>query len=216
MKKRTNIIILAGLVCVYFGSQWIPLGPLFFWPVELLVAFLHEFGHASMALLTGGRVEALEVNPDGSGVTTTLGGSMLMITAGGYIGSCVFSNLLVRASLTSGARVWCFVLALIQIFSAFMWYSSETTTMILIVYSIGFIMLGTLPVVSRIVLQFIGVACVIHILQDFRVGPSSDLQQFRAEIGVFPVELWMWAWLAVAVLITITNVKLIIQHGSET
>jgi hypothetical protein len=168
-----------------------------------------------MALLTGGQVESLEVNPDGSGVTMVLGGSMLMITAGGYIGSCVFSNLLVRASLSKSPRIWCFVLALLQIFAAFKWYSSETTMMILIVYSIGFILLGFIPVVSSIVLQFIGVSCVIHILQDFRVGPSSDLQQFQAEVGILPASLWMWVWLAIAILITIANVKLILEYDSK-
>lgn len=173
------------MVAAYFAASFTPVGALIFYPVEILVAFLHEFGHASATLLTGGKVLALQVNPDGSGVTTSSGGNNAAITMGGYIGSCFFSNLMVRASLSQASRFVCSLLALAAVFSGVFWFSNLTNLLILVLYAFVFILISR--VASSLLLQFIGIACLIHVLQDFRVGPSGDLQQFESAVGISPI-----------------------------
>jgi len=211
MTKRTNLLILAIITGTYFLLSHSPLGLIIFGPIEVLVAFLHEFGHATMAVVTGGHVHALQVNPNGSGVTTTSGGSQSLITIGGYVGSAIFSNLLVQFSLSKNSNIVCYVLAGMLCFAGFFWFSNITNLGILIFYAILFIGLAKIPEISRFILQFIGVACVIHILEDFQVGPSSDLEAFQNIVGIFPYVIWMYLWLGIAIIVTLINIKLILK-----
>jgi len=209
MSKKANIGIIAGIAIAYFFTSDTYIGSIIFGPIEILVAFLHEFGHAFMALATGGKVHALQVNPDGSGVTTTSGGKVALITMGGYIGSCVFSNLLVRISMSNYSRFGCTALAGVACFCAFFWFSTLTNLILLCVYAAAFLIIGRIPIVNSIFLQFIGVACTIHVLKDFNIGPSSDLEAFTSYVPILPYTGWMYLWLAIAIVITFLNIKLI-------
>ena len=86
------MLLVYGILKFMGGS----LGALLLYPVTMLVTFLHEFGHALGAILTGGTVEGLQVNPDGSGYTTTRGGSPGIVLMGGYLGSAILGNILFR------------------------------------------------------------------------------------------------------------------------
>jgi len=211
MSKGTNLLILAIITGVYFLVSQSPIGRIIFGPIEILVAFLHEFGHATFSVITGGNVHTLQVNPDGSGVTYTSGGSQGLIDMGGYIGSAIFSNLLVRFSLSKHSNVVCYVLAGMLGFAALIWFSNFVNFGILIFYAILFIGLARVPQVARFILQFIGVACIIHILEDFQVGPSSDLAAFQNHIGILPYAAWMYLWLFIAIGVTLLNIKLILK-----
>lgn len=57
------------------------------YPFELVSTVFHEFGHALMTLLTGGRVASIEINPNESGVTRFVGGMKCLILPAGYCGS---------------------------------------------------------------------------------------------------------------------------------
>lgn len=211
MNRNLNLGILAIICVVYFFIHNTRLGVMIFGPIEILVAFLHEFGHAIMAIISGGNVHALQVNVDGSGVTTTSGGSRALITMGGYIGSCIFSNILVRTSISGYSKYICYLLAAVAIFSSIYWFSTLTNLLILIVYAMFFIFIGKLPI-NSLLLQFIGVACVLRVLQDFNIGPSSDLAAFQSYVGILPYEGWMYLWLVISVIITIFNIKFIIKN----
>ena len=215
MNKKTNLLVLAIMAIVYFGARYSGFGSIIFRPIEILVAFLHEFGHATMGILTGGHVHALQVNPDGSGVTTTSGGNSALITMGGYIGSCVFSNLLVRTSLSNKVQWVCNILAIMLLFSAFWWFSSIISTAILIFYAIIFVVIGRISVASVLIIQFIGIACVARVIEDFNVGPSSDLAAFQANVGILPYTAWMYLWLAIAIIVTIFNIRQIIKWNTK-
>ena len=65
---RIMVILIIYLVLRYFGGN---VGQMILYPINLLVTYLHEFGHALGAILTGGSVEALQINEDGSGFTRT-------------------------------------------------------------------------------------------------------------------------------------------------
>ena len=212
MNKKTNIFILIGLVILYFVLSPTSIGKIIFGPIEILVAFLHEFGHASMTVLTGGMVSALQVNTDGSGVTTTSGGNDAIITMGGYIGSCVFSNILVKSSLSKHSNIACYILACIILFCATCWFSTLTNMLLLLACAVSFIIIGNIPLISPILLQFIGIACIIHILQDFQVGPSSDLKSFQENVGILSYNGWMYLWLAICILLTLWNIKQIFRN----
>jgi len=56
----------------YYGGD---IGRKILYPITLLVTFLHEFGHGIGAVITGGWVEEIQINKDGSGWTRSAGGS---------------------------------------------------------------------------------------------------------------------------------------------
>jgi len=50
-----NIVILVILIVIYLLLKYIiPYGNYIIYPINLLVTFLHEFGHSFGALITGG------------------------------------------------------------------------------------------------------------------------------------------------------------------
>lgn len=72
-------------------------------PLKILVVFFHELSHGLAALLTGGEIESISVNPDQGGVTLTRGGSRFAILSAGYVGSLISGVVLLLAALKSRA-----------------------------------------------------------------------------------------------------------------
>ncbi len=211
--KNSPIWSILLLLAIYiflrnFGGE---VGALILYPVNLLVTFLHEFGHAAGAILTGGKVASLQVNPDGSGVTGTIGGMRSVILMGGYVGSAIFGHILFyigpRQAKYSGIALT--VLAAAMGISGFFWFNTLFTTGFLWAFALGLIIVARYTNWDRWILMFLGMASIIYIIQDFRVGPSSDLQAY-AELFVFiPMSVWMYVWLALVLLLSFYNLRMI-------
>lgn len=175
-------------------------------PVELLCTFLHEFGHAFFSVISGGSVHSLCVNMDGSGVTATSGGSQGLITMGGYVGSAVFGNIMLRMSKDSTASMTLKVLAAIMIFSSVFWFANIISTGFDTTFALVLLAISIwAKKLCSFVVSFLGVACVVYIIQDFNVGPTSDLQAYEHEVGLFPAGVWMYIWLLIVIVITGIN-----------
>src|SRR5262245_39011754 len=92
---RQRALTTALLAFVIVFILWnVPQLDFILYPVRLFVTFIHESGHALAALLSGGRVAGLTGFPDGSGVTTTFGGSRWLILPAGYLGAALFGAVL--------------------------------------------------------------------------------------------------------------------------
>ncbi|RFU35545.1 hypothetical protein B7463_g766, partial [Scytalidium lignicola] len=63
-------------------------------PYMLVIAF-HEFGHAIMAVLTGGHVKSISLDPHEGGVTHMQGGVQAVTLPAGYLGSSLIGGLLI-------------------------------------------------------------------------------------------------------------------------
>lgn len=203
---RLLMLLLAYVLLKFFGGSF---GRLILYPVTLLVTFLHEFGHALAALLTGGQVVGLQVNWDGSGYTTTRGGSPALILIGGYLGSVLLGNTLLRIAVwnlraTQNALM---TLAGVMLFAGIAWYESITSSLILAAFAAIIIFIALRTSWDRDVLLFFGIATVLYVLEDFRQGPGSDLAMFESRVGLFPAHIWMYLWLFLAVAITVYNLR---------
>lgn len=211
--KDSMLIRIVAVLAVYFGLKYLggSVGQMILYPVTLLVTFLHEFGHALGAILTGGSVEALEVSKDGSGFTMTRGGSRGIILMGGYIGSAILGNLLIYIGTRHDrwSSITLKALAIAMIVSGIIWFNSFWSSGFLIAFSIGLFFIANNTSFDREVLLFLGFACILYIIQDFNVGPRSDLKAY-AELFVFiPATIWMYIWLGIVILLCFFNIKLI-------
>lgn len=212
-----RLILIALSIGIYLLLLMAPGFSLLAKPIELLATFLHEFGHAFFALISGGSVHSLCVNMDGSGVTTTSGGSLGLITMGGYVGSAVFGNIMIRLSKDSTASLALKSLGTIMLVSSFFWFDNITTSGLLTSFSISLLAISHWgsKEISSFMLSFLGVACVLYIIQDFNVGPTSDLQAYESEVGIFPASVWMYIWLVLVIVITAFNLKTLIKIKNE-
>lgn len=207
---RVILITTAYFGLTYFGGQ---IGWKLLYPIRIFVTFLHEFGHAIGAIITGGSVEHVRINANGSGVTTSLNGNFAVILMGGYIGSALFGNILfyIGAKQTKLVKPVMALLILALLITAFVWFNSVFTTFILVVFAAALFWVGFKTTFGRDILMLLGLASVIYIIQDTAAGPSSDLKAFEQEMILFPAKFWMYIWLAIALGLIALNLKLLFK-----
>jgi hypothetical protein len=169
-----------------------------------LVTFLHEIGHATATIVTGGHVRSLQVNLDGSGLCTSSGGIRLFIICGGYLGSIFFGNLILYTGIKFKymSRFFAAGLAVCLIFASLFWFS--TLQSFLFTAGIGAVLLFLFIKFSwsgRVFMIVTGIYSIFYILHDYQTGPSSDLVAFSSIAG-FNATLWMYVWLVTALIIT--------------
>jgi hypothetical protein len=211
--KDSILMKTLAVAMVYFLLRFMGggFGQTILYPITLLVTFLHEFGHAFGAAITGGSVKGMQINTDGSGFTKTLGGSPAVILMGGYIGSAIFGNILfyIGAKLPNYHRVTMVFLGGLMVFAGVVWYESMVSTLILIVFGVVLYFIARHAEWPGWALMFFGVASILYIIQDFNYGPSSDLMQFEEKVGFFPADIWKYIWLIVVVILFLYNLRFI-------
>ena len=87
------ILIFALLVAIILKAV-----PFLAYPFRLFFTMIHEMGHVFAVRLTGGEVIRFKIERDGSGVASFRGGEGLIITPAGYLGTAVFSAILIMLS----------------------------------------------------------------------------------------------------------------------
>ncbi len=207
---RTLAMVLVYVLLKFFGGT---LGRQALYPVTLLVTFLHEFGHALGAILTGGRVVALEIGPNGSGQTTSVPGSLPVILMGGYLGSAILGNLLfyIGAKRTNWAQPTLVFLAGLMVFTAIVWRDNWISSGLLVGFAALLFFIAHKTTWDRDVLMFLGLAAILYIIEDFNIGPSSDLAQFESVVGGSKT-VWMYLWLAVAGGLFLLNLRVVFRN----
>ena len=103
----------------------------------MLVIAFHEFGHAFMALCTGGKVESISLDPNEGGVTHMRGGISALTLPAGYLGSSIIGALLtfsgfdiVASKVASIVLGVCFLLTL-------WWARKDWLTIVTVLLAVG-------------------------------------------------------------------------------
>ena len=204
-----------GVLAIYLALVFLggDIGKTILYPIHLLVTFLHELGHALGALITGGNVLALQVNEDGSGWTKTAGGNLGIILMGGYLGSALLGNILFYIGANGGkiAKGTLFVLMGFMVFAGVIWFNSFWTTGFLLAFALVLFFLTTKTNFHREILMFLGLATILYIIQDFNVGPRSDLEKYAELLVFIPVNVWMYIWLGIVIFLTSFNIYAIVK-----
>ena len=221
MTSRSSLALrIIIITAIYFGLS--TYGGLFGWkilyPIRLFVTFLHEFGHAAGALMTGGAVEYIEIETNSAGVTSTFNGNASVILMGGYIGSAIFGNLLfyIGARRHSWVKPTLVLVIAAMLITGFIWYNSIFTTLVLCGFSAVLFLVGFKTKYGREILMLLGLASIIYIIQDFNVGPSSDLAAMERELKFIPAKVWMYIWLAIVIAILALNLKMLFSAKTIT
>jgi hypothetical protein len=217
---RGNLILrIVIILAIYFGLTYYggDMGRKLLYPIRLFVTFLHEFGHAIGAVLTGGWVEEVQINQDGSGWTRSANGNRPITIMGGYLGSAFFGNLLfyVGARAQQLVKPLMVLVIISMLVTGFYWFNSLFTTGVLVLFSVFLFFIAFKTNLGQEVLMFLGLASVIYIIQDFNVGPTSDLKAYEEEMVFIPAQVWMYIWLGVAILLLLFNLKLLLRSPTS-
>ncbi len=209
------------LVIIYLLLKYIiPFGGIITYPINLLVTFLHEFWHAFFALITGGSVHWLVVNADWSWFTKISWWINDFVTAGWYLGSAIFGNLLlyigfkptpspslVRRGNSLAENILYFLSAL-MVFVSIFWFNWIVSSLIILALAGILFSLAKYTKYDSVILQFLGISSIIFIIEDFNVWPSSDLAHFSKFL---PESVWMIVWLILVIAMTLWNLKIIFK-----
>jgi len=216
--KNSLLVRLLLVTGLYIGLKYYggDIGAKILYPVTLLVTFLHELGHGLGTIITGGKVLEINIESNGAGVTMSQGGWRGVILMGGYIGSALLGNILfyIGAKKEKWAATTITLLCATMVFTGVYWYSSMFATGFLIAFAIGLSLVSWLTNLDREILMFLGLASILYIVQDFRVGPSSDLEAYAKHMIIFPRVVWMYLWLGIALLLCFFNLRMIFKSSS--
>lgn len=179
-------------------------------PFKLFVVMLHELSHGIAAILTGGRIIAIQLTVDQGGLCQTAGGSRPIILSAGYLGSMVWGALLlVLGSRSRRDRAILGALGTLVVGITALYVRSLFGAVFGILTGAALVLCARyLPAsVSDLLLRAIGVTSCLYAPEDIasdlilRSVPDSDAAQLARVTfipGVAWGILWMVASLAVA------------------
>lgn len=209
MQAKILLIILTAVLFWVF-KFYVPYGVYIVLPISLFVTFLHELGHGIFAIFTGGEVREVFIHANGSGYAATAGGIRLLILMGGYIGSALFGNLLLYIGICKPkiSVITLYVIVGIMLVTAFWWFSSIFTSILLILFSVLLFWMSKKSKASAANwLVILGTASVVYILMDYNAGPSSDLARFTEILPFLQQAAWAIVWVILVAAITWTTLR---------
>lgn len=188
---RPQVTLLVAATVLTVVLWFLPYAEYLVYPVRLLVTFIHEAGHALVAVLTGGSVQSLTIAADGSGVVYSAPSGFfgaIMTSSAGYLGTTAFGVLmlfLIRRNVAPHRvllGLGIFVAAMTVLFgivspifnflSLNVPFSSVAFTVVAgAVLSAGLIATAIFASerVSRFVTAFLAIQCLMNALSDLKV-----------------------------------------------
>lgn len=175
-------------------------------PLKLLVVFLHELGHVLAALLTGGEVLSLTLDPMEGGAVTARGGNRFVTLSAGYLGSLLIGvGLFMTAVRTRADRAVLGVLGVTLLAVTVLYVRAPFALVFGVMSAIILLLVAKyLPRdVNDLILRVIGLACMIYVPLDIysdtiaRSWLRSDARMLAEEFGGTTL-IWGGLWLAIS------------------
>ena len=202
LRGHWQLGLLTVLIAVFWFTPMVT-------PLKILVVFMHEVSHAAAALLTGGSVESLTINPNQGGSVIARGGSRFLTLNAGYTGSLLFGVALVLLAVrTNYDRIVLGGLGALLLV--------VTGLYIRDLYAVGFamttgvLMLATARFLPRdvndLILRMIGLTSMIYVPIDIysdtiiRSYLRSDARMLAEEFGGATL-LWGGLWMAISLVV---------------
>jgi len=130
----------------------------------MLVIAFHEFGHAIMAVLTGGKVESISLDPNEGGVTHMRGGKQAFTLPAGYLGSSLIGALLILCGFNIVASKVASIVLGVCFLLTLWWARRDWLTIITILMAVG-LLVGCWFIAHAEALRYVVVSLLIsHIV----------------------------------------------------
>ncbi len=203
LRPDQSAILYASLASL--ALWFIPFLNLLSLPLEYLNAHTHEMCHAITAILTGGKVEQIDVFSNGSGVTPVLGGYLPLVASAGYVGASLIGVLIILYSRNpNGARMSLRLLGTALGGSMLMWVRGDIVGVIsgIAWVAILFVLAARLPAKGILfAATFIGIQQCLHSVMalltlmdiSFFSERHSDAILMQQSTGL-PASFWAVGW----------------------
>lgn len=170
-------------------------------PFKWLESYFHEISHGLSALLSGGSIIKIELFPNGAGLCTTRGGSVLFISFMGYAGAILWGSLIYSiASINKRiAKNLSAVIILLIIVSLIFWVRDLLTFVIVSIVLALFCVQFKLPNSAYLqnILKLTGMMVLLnsllsplYLLDGRALGDGARL----ADITLIPELFWVLIW----------------------
>ncbi|KAF4584200.1 peptidase m50B-like domain-containing protein [Ophiocordyceps camponoti-floridani] len=212
--QRMTLSVIAVYILAIAILWNVPYLRISLWPFKMLVIAFHEFGHAITAILTGGRVDSISLDPREGGVTHLRGGISFLTLPAGYLGSSLIGALLIFCGFNIVAsKVVSLVLGLC--FLATLWWGKrDWLTIVTVLMAVGLLVACWFirhAEALRFVVLFIGVMSSLYSVWDIcddlvlRKVNSSDASVFAKRYGGSSI-CWGILWGIVSLLVMAAGV----------
>ncbi|MEP7304035.1 MAG: M50 family metallopeptidase [Acidobacteriota bacterium] len=194
------------------------------YPFKLFTTWVHECGHALMTLLVGGRVMAITIEPDTSGLTQSLvpvgRAARGLVASSGYLGAAVVGCLLIAATrVEKWAHAILLGLGACMLFTLVFWMRNLFGAGVALVWGVALIALarqgrGAAP---RFLLSLLGIQVALNSVYDIRVLFRIDRGQSDAATmeRLFLLPSWVWAAAWMLTSLAMLGATLRITRGSR-
>ncbi len=203
--KRYIALLLIFIIIVFLWDT------LFVYPLKIFVVFMHEVSHGLAAIVTGGSVVEIQVNPEQGGHALTQGGSRFWTLTAGYLGSLLWGGLiLLLAARTHFDKAISILIGLGMVAISIGFGESTFTYLFGIGFGVVLLAVGFfLPeAVNDWILRVIGVTSCLYAILDIksdvldRAHLRSDARML-SEVTGLPTEFWGILWILIAIALTL-------------
>lgn len=199
-----------ALILIFIGIVFL-WDTLFVYPLKIFVVFMHEVSHGLAAIVTGGRIVEIQVNPQQGGHALTQGGSRFWTLTAGYLGSLLWGGLILLLAARTHLDKAISVLIGLGMVAISIGFGESTFTYLfgigfgVVLLAIGFF----LPeAVNDWILRVIGVTSCLYAILDIksdvldRAHLRSDARML-SEVTGLPTEFWGILWILIAIALTL-------------
>ena len=203
--KRYIALLLIFILIVFLWDT------LFVYPLKIFVVFMHEVSHGLAAIVTGGSVVGIQVNPQQGGLALTQGGSRFWTLTAGYLGSLLWGGfILLLAARTHFDKAISILIGLGMVAISIGAGDSTFTYLFGIGFGVALLAVGFfLPeAVNDWILRVIGVTSCLYAILDIKsdVLDRSHLRsdaRMLSEITGIRTEVWGVLWILIALGLTL-------------
>jgi hypothetical protein len=187
-----------------------PWAGLLLYPFKLFTTWVHECGHAFATVLVGGRVQAITIAPDTSGLTLGLvpAGALArgVVASAGYLGAALVGCVLMAAA-RAPRRAHAILLATggCLLLTAVLWVRNLFGLVVVLAWGAALVALGRRGAgdAARFLVGLLAVQVALNAVYDIRVlflvrGGPSDAETM-ARLFLLPASLWAAAWMVLSV-----------------
>jgi hypothetical protein len=204
IRNQVPVLYVTIVYAVVIFAVWnIPGVRVLIGPLKLFTIGLHELCHIVAAVLTGGTVTSVSIDPFLGGVTIVEGGHPSIILTAGYLGSTMFGGVLILGGWdTLIAKVLSFVIG-IGLVMPLVLAREKLTILLTILYEallIGFWFIAHAQPLRWYCL-FLGVMSILYVIWDvaddrfFHKANDSDAVQFSLLFPRIPAHVWATFWI---------------------
>ena len=192
------------------GVSLTPWGPLILYPFTLFTTWVHECGHATVAVLLGGAVASVTIQPDTSGLTRSLMPASTLaqaiVASAGYLTASVIGCFLLSASrVDRRAKPILWTIGALMLLTVVLWMRNLFGAIVVAAWAVALLWLGGKRVTkgaAGFALSVLAIQVSLNAVFDIRtlffVRGASDAATMQRLTGA-PSWLWAAVWMGLSV-----------------